>query len=54
MSTALYLLRCVELGLSMDDLSSLTMGMVFDMWTERGNDDVEYPYLATQEDFDAF
>ena len=44
----------MQLGLSLDDLELLTMGMVNDMFTELGNDDCEYDELATQEDIDAF
>ena len=54
MTTPLFLLRCVQLGLSMGDLDFLTIGLVNDMFTERGNDDFKYDSLATQEDFDAF
>ena len=54
MTTPLFLLRCVQLGLSMGDLDSLTSGLVNDMFTERENDDFKYDSLATQEDFDAF
>jgi hypothetical protein len=54
MTTALFLLRCTEIGLSMDDLDSLDMGMVFDMFTEKGNDDFKYPIIATQEDMNRF
>lgn len=54
MTTPLFLLRCVQLGLSMDDLDFLTIGLVNDMFTERENDDFKYDSLATQEDFDAF
>lgn len=54
MTTALFLLRCTELGLSMKDLDDLDFGMVVDMFTERGNDSVEYPLLATQEDMNKF
>lgn len=53
-STALFLLRCVELGLSLSDLDEITIGMVFDMFTEKSNDDVEYDQVATQEDIDNF
>lgn len=40
----------------MGDLDLLTIGMVFDMLTERANDECEeeYEQLATQEDFDRF
>ena len=54
MTTPLFLLRCVQLGLSMGDLDFLTVGLVNDMFTERENDDFKYDSLATQEDFDAF
>lgn len=53
-STALFLLRAVQLGLSMDDLDKLSLGMVMDMFTESSNDTCEYDKIATQEDFDAF
>lgn len=33
-STALFLLRCVQIGLSLRDLDLLSMGAVFDMFTE--------------------
>ena len=39
MTTALFLLRCVQLGLSMQDLELLTIGMINDMYVESGNDD---------------
>lgn len=54
MTTALFLLRCTELGLSMEDLDELDLGMVFDMFTEKSNDSVNYAKVATQEDFDRF
>ena len=47
-------LRCAELGLSDEALDGMTMGMVYDMLIERGNDDEEYPYKATQEDIYSF
>lgn len=54
MTTPLFLLRCVQLGLSMNDLELLTIGMINDMFVESRNDDYKYPALATQEDFDRF
>lgn len=48
------MLRCAELGLSDEALSGMTMGMVYDLLTERANDQEKYPYKATQEDFDKF
>lgn len=37
---------------SIPDLDLLTIGLVLDIWTEKGNDSVEYATLATQDDFD--
>lgn len=54
MTTPLFLLRCVQLGLSIRDLDLLTIGMVNDMYAESINDDAKYATLATQEDFDKF
>ena len=54
MTTALYLLRCVQLGLSVADLELLEIGMVFDLFTEAANDDCDWAYQATQTDFDRF
>lgn len=48
------MLRCAELNLSDEALAGMTMGMVYDMLTERGNDQENYPYKATQEDIEAF
>lgn len=53
-STALFLLRAVQLGLTMQDLDSISFGMVLDMYTESSNDSVEYKEIATQEDMDDF
>lgn len=54
MTTPLFLLRCVQIGLSIRDLDLLTIGMVNDMYAESGNDDCKYARLASQEDFDNF
>ncbi len=48
------MLRCAELYLTDDMLSTMSMGMVYDMLTEKMNDNEKYPYKATQEDIDAF
>lgn len=53
-TTPLFLLRCVEVGISIADLDLLTIGLVLDMWTEKGNDSEHYDYVATQDDFDKF
>ena len=54
MTTPLFLLRCVQLGLSIRDLDLLTIGMVNDMYVESRNDEHKYDTVATQEDFDKF
>lgn len=54
MTTPLFLLRCVELGIGIADLDLLTIGLVLDMWTEKSNDGARYRRVATQEDFDRF
>lgn len=55
MTTPLFLLRCVQLGISIRDLDLLTIGMVNDMYAESSNDEYKgYKQIASQEDFDAF
>lgn len=54
MTTPLFLLRCIQLGLSLRDLDLVTIGMVNDMYAESRNDEYKYKELATQEDFDKF
>lgn len=54
MTTPLFLLRSVEIGISISDLDLLTVGLVIDMWTEKANDIVKYNKIATQDDFDKF
>ena len=54
MSVALFLLRCTEIGLSMNDLDLLTVGMVNDMFVEKSNDNYEWRELASQDDLNKF
>ena len=54
MTTPLFLLRCVQLGVSIHDLDLLTVGLINDMHTEQINDTVDYEAMPTQEDFDRF
>ncbi|MBR2653969.1 MAG: hypothetical protein IKD59_05370 [Lachnospiraceae bacterium] len=54
MSTALFLLRCTEIGLSMSDLDDITIGMVNDMLVEKGNDSYDWKEIANQDDMDSF
>ena len=54
MTTPLFLLRCVQLGLSIRDLDLLTIGLVNDMFIESRNDDYNgYAEVASQADYDA-
>ena len=53
MTTALFMLRCVELGLNIADLDLLTIGSVNDMLNEKSRDSVERRKQALQEDSDA-
>lgn len=53
-TAALFLLRAVQLGLSMKDLDEVTVGMIYDMFYEMSNDKEEYDEIATQEDMDNF
>lgn len=60
MTTALFHLRCLEIGLPIRDLELLTIGMVLDIWTESMNERNDQEDSdgtireATQEDFDKF
>lgn len=40
------MLRCAELNLSKEDLDDMTVGMVFDMITEKANDHEKYDIKA--------
>lgn len=46
------MLRIKELGLSFTELEYITVGDVLDMLIERGNDNEEWDYKATQKDID--
>ena len=54
MTTPLFLLRCVQLGISLRDLDLLTVGVVNDMIIERENDNEDYALIGTQAQMDAF
>ena len=54
MTTALFILRCVEIGISISELDLLTIGMVLDILTEKSNDSVKYSKVAGQAEFDKF
>lgn len=52
MTTGLYLLRAAQLGIPLGDLELISIGMLYDMFTESDNDTVQHAELATQEDVD--
>ena len=54
MTTPLFLLRCVQIGLSLSDLDLLTIGMVNELFIEKDNDDYDYPIKADQNAMDSF
>lgn len=54
MTTALFLLRCKQVGFTLDELDRLDVGMIYDVFTESGNDSETYAPVATQSDFDNF
>jgi len=42
------------MGMSIKDIDELDMGFIYDMFSESTNDELKYPELASQEDFDKF
>jgi hypothetical protein len=44
----------VQIGLSMADLDTLTLGMVYDLFAEKANDSYEWEDEATLEDIENF
>ena len=53
-TTGLYLLRCFDVGLRLEDLTVMNYGTVLDIITEKSNDGETYQEVATQSDFDRF
>lgn len=47
-------MRCVQIGLSMADLDTLTLGMVYELFAEKANDSYEWGEEATLEDIENF
>lgn len=54
MTTPLFMLRCVQLGISIADLDLLTAGLVNDMFLESSRDKIEWKEQASQADMDRF
>lgn len=53
MTTSLFQLRALELGIRKQDLRFYSCGQIFGILTERSNDDYDWPKMATQADIDA-
>ena len=51
-NTAVYLLRCKQLGFTLTELFDFDYGEIQDVIIEGSNDHAEYGYKATQTDFD--
>ena len=52
MTTPLFLLRCLQIGLALSDLDLLTIGLVNDMYCESRNDEYKgWRELATAEGY---
>lgn len=54
MTTALFLLRCKQVGFTLGEIEELSAGAIFDVFTESANDEEEYSPVATQDDYDRF
>ena len=54
MTTPLFMLRCLQVGLSIRDLDEIDIGLVQDMFCEMANDHAEWDRKPTQADFDKF
>ena len=54
MTTPLFLLRCVQIGLQISELDLLTIGTVNDMYSEMDMDDYPCAEVATQAQMDRF
>ncbi len=51
---SVFVLRALQVGLTLSDLDFMEYGEVTSLLIERGNDDCEYQQVATQTDFDRF
>lgn len=48
------MLRCKELGFTVMELEQISFGLVMDIMVEKSNDEFNYPYKASQNDFNNF
>lgn len=53
MTTTLFMLRALELGIRKQDLRYYSCGQIFALLTEKANDNYDWPRKATQADIDA-
>lgn len=53
-TTALFVLRAKQSGLTLEELNTMSFGFVMDILTELSNDGYDYPVKATQEDIDRY
>lgn len=54
MTTALITLRAKQAGFTLDELSLVSLGFIFEILTELSNDSFDYPIKAQQTDIDSF
>ena len=52
MNTAVFVLRSLQVGLTLDDLNLFDSGEVQDLIIEMNNDSFDYPKAAQQSDID--
>lgn len=50
----MYMLRTLELGLTLNELEQYDIGFIYDMLIEKQNDGETYTEIANQADFDSF
>jgi hypothetical protein len=53
MTTSLFQLRALELGIKKQDLRFYSCGQIFGLLTEKENDHFDWPRIATQADIEA-
>ncbi len=53
MTTSLFQLRALELGIRKQDLRFYSCGQIFGILAERSNDHIEWPKKATQDDINS-
>ena len=51
MTPALFILRGIQVGLTIDEMDALSWGQVLDLITEADNDRHKYPKQGTTEDY---